>query len=179
MARRRPPTSRSTGALAERGIPLRCTRRRGEPLSTVQTRPPADAAVAPALRRARRWAAGLLGAIGVLAGVATMAWFLLYVLRPNLFPPEPPALHQYGRFLERAFLHLDFGRSFATGRPVTTHMREGLPQDLALLCGGVVAGLLLGALGGLVCALRPRSAATRAVEVLATLAISTPVFVVG
>jgi peptide/nickel transport system permease protein len=121
----------------------------------------------------------VLEAIGVLAGVATVAWFLLYLLRRNLFPPEPSGLHQYGVFMERAFLHLDFGRSYASGRPVATHMREGLPVDVALLAGGLVTGLALGALGGLVCALRPHSVTRRAIETLATLAISTPVFVVG
>jgi peptide/nickel transport system permease protein len=117
--------------------------------------------------------------LGVLAGVATVAWFLLFLLRRNLFPPEPAGLEQYGRFMEGAFLHLDFGRSDATGRPVVTHMREGLPVDFTLLVGGLLTGMALGAAGGVVCALRPHSVSRRAIETLATLAISTPVFVVG
>jgi peptide/nickel transport system permease protein len=103
----------------------------------------------------------------------------MFGLRRNLFPPHPSGPRQYLDYVERAFLHLDFGRSYATGRPVATHMREGLPADAALLAGGLVAGVGIGALGGLLCALRPASARTRAIEVLATLAISTPVFVVG
>jgi peptide/nickel transport system permease protein len=117
--------------------------------------------------------------LGVLAGVATVAWFLLFLLRRNLFPPEPAGLEQYGRFMEGAFLHLDFGRSDATGRPVVTHMREGLPVDFTQLVGGLLTGMALGAAGGVVCALRPHSVSRRAIETLATLAISTPVFVVG
>ena len=121
----------------------------------------------------------LLEGLAVVAGVTTVAWFLLYLLRPALFPPEPSGLAQYLDFMDRAFLHLDFGRSGTTGRAVSTQMREGLPVDAALLAGGLVAGLLMGAAGGLVCALRPRSVTRRVIETLATMAISTPVFVVG
>src|SRR3954463_13453305 len=179
MARRRPPTSRPAAAPAERGIRRRCTRRRGEPLSTAHSLPPAGAPSGSAPRLARGWAVALLGAIGVILGVATVAWVLLFALRRNLFPPRPSGLRQYVDYMQGAFLHLDFGRSSASGRPVSTHMREGLPADAALLAGGLVVGLGLGALGGLLCALRPGSVRTRAIEVLATLAISTPVFVVG
>src|SRR5690348_6964113 len=179
MESHRPPTSTPAAAPAERAMRHRCTRRRGEPLSTVQSRPPAGAASGSPGRLARRWATGLLGALGVIVGVATVAWVLMFALRRNLFPPHPSGPRQYLDYVERAFLHLDFGRSYATGRPVATHMREGLPADAALLAGGLVAGVGIGALGGLLCALRPGSAHTRMIEVLATLAISTPVFVVG
>src|SRR4051795_8110839 len=109
MARRRPPTSRPAAAPAERGIRRRCTRRRGEPLSTVHPRPPAGASSGSAARLARRWAIGLLGAIGVLVGVATVAWVLLFALRRSLFPPDRSGPRQYLDFMRGAFLHLDFG----------------------------------------------------------------------
>jgi peptide/nickel transport system permease protein len=140
-------------------------------LSTVQT--------TPAPRRLRRRGLGLLEAAGVVVGAVSVAWWLLYGLRRDLFPPEPSALALYRDYVERAFLHFDFGRSYATGRPVAVLMREGVPVDAALLAGGIVAGLAVGAGGGLVLAMRPRTAAARAIEVLATMAISTPVFVVG
>jgi peptide/nickel transport system permease protein len=149
-------------------------------LSTATTSPQARGASAPAARRARRWAAGLLGAIGVVLGVATVAFFLLFALRRSLFPPEPSGLEQYRVFMERAFLHFDFGRaSSASDRPVAELMRLGLPVDLALMAGGIVAGLVLGAAGGLVLSLRPGRPVARAIELLAMLAISTPVYVVG
>jgi peptide/nickel transport system permease protein len=147
-------------------------------LTTVQSIPEAGAG-APVLRRLRRWGIGLLEGGGVIVGAVSVAWWLLYALRRDLFPDEPSGPALYRDYVEGAFLHLDFGRSYATGRPVAVHMREGLPADAALLAGGVVAGLALGAGAGLLLALRPRTASARAIEVLATLAISTPVFVVG
>jgi peptide/nickel transport system permease protein len=147
-------------------------------MPTVHTIPEASTA-APAARRLRGWAVGLLEAAGVIIGAVSVAWWLLYALRRDLFPPESSGPGLYGEYVERAFLHFDFGRSFATGRPVAVLMREGLPADAALLAGGIAAGLALGAAGGMLLALRPRTASARLIEVLATVAISTPVFVVG
>jgi peptide/nickel transport system permease protein len=100
-------------------------------------------------------------------------------MRPSLFPDQPSALHQLGTFLERAFLHFDFGASRFGQRPVDKLVREGLPADLALYAGGLVCGLAFGLAAGLFCGARPRSLTTRAIEAVAAAAISTPVYVVG
>jgi peptide/nickel transport system permease protein len=147
-------------------------------LPTVQTT--AEGAAAPALRRMSRLAVVLLESIVVILGVVTVAWWLMYLLRRNLFPAGESGLALYLDYMESAFLHFDFGRSFSTSdREVTELMRQGLPVDAAVLAGGIVTGLALGLGGGLVLALRPRTVPARAIEVLATAAISTPVFVVA
>jgi peptide/nickel transport system permease protein len=131
------------------------------------------------LRAARRLAVTLLGGVAVVVLVAAFTWLLLYAMRPNLFPSEPGALEQLGRFLERGFLHFDFDRGGQSGREVSRLVHEGVPVDAALFAGGMVAGVAMGVLGGLACAARPRGFVRRLAELLAAAAVSTPVYVVG
>jgi peptide/nickel transport system permease protein len=115
----------------------------------------------------------------VVVVVTAASWLLLHVLRPELLAGEPllPALLDY---LERAFLHLDLGRSTDRGaRPVIELVREGIAADLWLLAGGLALGLAAGIAGGLYCAAHPRGALARVLEVLAALAVCAPVYVVG
>jgi peptide/nickel transport system permease protein len=128
----------------------------------------------------RRLTVRILGGLAVVVGVAAFTWVLLYAMRPSLFPDEPSAPEQLGRFLERAFLHFDFDRARSgSAREVNELVREGLPADIVLFAGGLATGLALGVAAGLFCGLRRRSLATRAIETLATIAISAPVYVVG
>ncbi len=62
---------------------------------------------------------------------------------------------------------------------VTTLFDRGVALDLTLLIGGVVAGVLLGVIGGRACAMWPRSLAARGLEAFATLMLSVPIYVVG
>jgi peptide/nickel transport system permease protein len=127
----------------------------------------------------RRLGARLAGVVLIVVLATACAWILFHVLRPELFrgPGDTGSLPHY---LERAFLHFDFGRSAQGGRrPVADLIREGLPADVSLLAGGLAFGLLLGVGGGIVCARRPRGPASRLAQALAMVGMCAPVYVVG
>ena len=123
----------------------------------------------------------LAGIAWVTVAATATAWLIVHLLRPNLFPAEHGTLPaRLAHFLDRAFLHFDFGQSQAVGRPMVADMiRRGLPADVSLLVGGLAFGLLAGVLGGLLCALRPRSLSARALNAVAMVAFCAPVYVVG
>ena len=121
----------------------------------------------------------LSGAVVVVAVVAG-TWLTLYLLRPNIIDDGTPVAGQLTGYLGRVFLHFDLGTALLPGDPtVASRLRAGIPADLALLVGGVLAGTTLGVGGGALAALRPRSLAVRIGEALAFVALASPVFVVG
>jgi ABC-type dipeptide/oligopeptide/nickel transport system permease component len=73
-------------------------------------------------------------------------------------------------------LHADFGVSGVVPGtvPVWTLFERGVAVDLALLAGGLVAGTLLGVLGGRLSAAHPRSPVARLLDVVASVALCTP-----
>ena len=116
----------------------------------------------------------------VLVSVATLTFLIFHVLRPELFDHQRSMAAQLWTFLERAFLHFDFGRSWTAGhRRVSSMVLEGLPADASLLVGGMVLGTVGGLAGGAVAALRPRAPLSRLLDGLATVAICAPVYWVG
>jgi peptide/nickel transport system permease protein len=119
-----------------------------------------------------------LGGLAVVVVLATAcAWLLFHLLRPELFRGEDDSLPHY---LERAFLHFDFGRSEqGSQRPVADLIREGLPADVSLLVGGLAFGLLFGIGGAIACARRPRGWISRAAQAVAMVGVCAPVYVVG
>jgi peptide/nickel transport system permease protein len=129
----------------------------------------------------RRIGVRLAGIALVVVSATATAWLLVHLLRPRLFADEEGALPaRLAHFLDRAFLHFDFGSS-TTGsrRPVATLIREGLPADVSLLAGGLAVGLALGAGGALLCARRPRGPRSRLIQGLAMAGMCAPVYVVG
>jgi peptide/nickel transport system permease protein len=112
----------------------------------------------------------------VVAATAT-AWLLFHVLRPSLFQGEDQTLLG---FLDRAFLHFDFGRSQQGSRtPVADLIRSGFPNDVLVLFGGLILGFAGGVAGALACARRPRGWASRIAQAVAMLGLCTPVYVLG
>jgi peptide/nickel transport system permease protein len=125
----------------------------------------------------RRLGVRLAGVVVVVVATTACAWLLFHVLRPELFRGSGQSL--WG-FLDRAFLHFDFGRSEqGSHRPVADLIREGFPADASLLAGGLVFGVVFGTLGGIVCARRPRGWLSRAAQSGALVAMCAPVYVVG
>jgi peptide/nickel transport system permease protein len=125
----------------------------------------------------KQLATRLMGIAVVVVAATACAWIMFHVLRPQLFSGEEDSLPRY---LERAFLHFDFGRSQqGSERPVADLIREGLPADLSLLCGGLLFGLVAGIGGGILCARRPRGTVSQAVQAVAMVALCAPVYVVG
>ncbi|QEC49089.1 ABC transporter permease [Baekduia soli] len=123
----------------------------------------------------------LAGVAGVAVAATASAWLLVHGLRPSLFAGETGSLPaRFWHFLDRAFLHFDFGMSNAgSRRPVATRIREGAPADVSLLAGGLACGMTLGIAGALVCARRPRGLLSRVLQALAMVGLCAPVYVVG
>lgn len=125
----------------------------------------------------RRLPARLAGVAVVVVAATACAWLLFHLLRPGLFAGEDRSLPRY---LERAFLHFDFGRSEqGSQRPVADLIREGFPADVSVLLGGLVFGLTAGVGGAIWCARRPRGWGSRLVQAAAMAAMCAPVYVVG
>ncbi|WP_445150308.1 ABC transporter permease [Baekduia sp. Peel2402] len=115
-------------------------------------------------------------AVVVVAATAT-AWLLFHALRPNLFDGDDQTL--WG-FLNRAFLHFDFGRSQQGSRtPVAELIRSGFPNDVAVLAGGLAFGVATGVSGAVWCSRNPRGWASRAIQGVAMAGLVAPVYVVG
>jgi peptide/nickel transport system permease protein len=121
-----------------------------------------------------------LGGIAVVTVLATACAFVLFhILRPELFQ-GPGDIGSLPHYLDRAFLHFDFGRSEQGSQtPVADLIRQGVPADVSLLAGGLIFGLVLGIGGAIVCARRPRGWWSRLVQFLAMAGMCAPVYVVG
>jgi peptide/nickel transport system permease protein len=91
------------------------------------------------------------------------------------------AMFDLPRGLERAFLHLDFGRACSHyGCPAVKEIwSEYWRADIYLLFGSLALGVVAGFSGAVFCSSRPRSLATRAVETLGLLFYSMPAYLFG
>jgi peptide/nickel transport system permease protein len=122
-----------------------------------------------------------LAAIVVVAIAVSAATFLvLHGLFPETFTDTRPLLVELGHFLVRTFVQFDLGES-AT-RPhgeVADLIFRGLAADASLVIGGTAAGLGLGVAGGALAERHPRGPVARLLDVLALLALCTPVYVIG
>ena len=100
--------------------------------------------------------------------------------RPELWPGEGWWEGTRGDF-RRVFVDGDLGPAcFNIGcPPLEDYIREFWTADLWLLIGTLGLGVVLGLLGGVWCAMRPRSAASRALEAAGAVFYCTPVYVVG
>jgi peptide/nickel transport system permease protein len=124
-----------------------------------------------------RIAVRLLGVVVVVVSATASAWLLFKLLRPNLLAGADQSLWGY---LTGAFLHFDFGRSQQGSRaPVAQLIRDGFPNDLAVLAGGLAFGLAAGVGGGIWCARNPRGWGSRALQAVAMAGMCAPVYVVG
>jgi peptide/nickel transport system permease protein len=83
--------------------------------------------------------------------------------------------------LERVFFHFDFGvtRSYPGCPAVTVLWGRTWLADIYLLLGGLALGVTAGFAAAMFCATRPRSPAARAVETLALIFYSLPVYLFG
>ena len=125
-------------------------------------------------------AARLSSVVIVVVGVTGLTWLSVNALRPDLRRGEEQSIFvALGDYLQRAFLHFDFGNSATSGREIHDLIVEGVPADVSLLVGGLAVGLLTGIAGGAVCAARPGSVAARVLEAAAVFFMCTPVYVVA
>jgi peptide/nickel transport system permease protein len=87
--------------------------------------------------------------------------------------------YQYGHYMERAFLHFDFGYSFQNQQPVKGLILGRLPATISLTVGAVLIWLLVAFFVGTVSAVKRRSLLDRATMGGALVAISAPVYWLG
>ena len=122
----------------------------------------------------------LVSVVIVVVAVTGLTWLAVNALRPDLRAGDDRFILVAGAdFLQRAFLHFDFGVSRTGNREVRDLIRQGLPADLSLLAGGLTVGLVTGIAGGAICAARPRSFLARSLEVVAVLFMCAPVYIVA
>ena len=123
----------------------------------------------------------LAGVVAVVVGVTALTWLAMRVLRPSWFAGDHrPVPAQLADYLQRDFLHFDFGRTFQPPQErVADVIRRGLPADLSLLAGATAFGVVAGTAAGTYCAARRGTALARALEAAAAFFIFAPLYVLG
>jgi peptide/nickel transport system permease protein len=91
---------------------------------------------------------------------------------------DQPLGVQYLRFVTRA-AQGDFGTSTRLGRPVGTLIAERLPATVELSGMAFLLSLLIGTIGGVLTALRPRALSTRLLLLCSLVGMSVPTFLTG
>jgi peptide/nickel transport system permease protein len=140
----------------------------------------------------------LLGAVGVIFGVATVTFVMVFLMpgdaaRMYAGPRAPeaevqrirelwglndPLPVQYVRYLGRA-LQGDLGNSTRDKRPVLQAVVERLPATIQLAIGGLFVELCIGLPLGILSALRPGTWLDQITTILSLLGISIPQFALG
>jgi peptide/nickel transport system permease protein len=124
----------------------------------------------------------LLSVLAVMVGVSALVFSTFYVFRPERIVDGTGYLHQLGYFLERAFLHLDLGRSWQRQlgfQPVVPLLRRSIPADLSLVLGGIALGTAGGIALGAVAQQRRGTFVGRGLDGLAAFGMSAPVYWLG
>jgi peptide/nickel transport system permease protein len=120
------------------------------------------------------------GVVVVSVAVAALTFVTLHGLTPESFPGSRSLPVELADYLQRAFLHADLGVS--RGRPfqpVTTLIADAVPADLSVIVGALAFGLAGGIAAGAVCARRPGTLLSRALQGGATVLLCAPVYVIG
>jgi len=117
----------------------------------------------------------LLAAALLAVAVSALTFLVLHGLYPEAFADRHPLLIECGHFLVATFVHFDLGGNGA----VAEEIGRGLGADFSLLIGALAFGLAAGMWGGAVCARHPGSWRARILQLIALLALCTPVYVIG
>ena len=125
----------------------------------------------------------LAALVGVVLAAATVTWVMLHTLRGDAWASDRrPVLEQYLDYMNRAFLHFDFGSPQAVGIgdvTVAELMRRGVPQDAWLLFGAMAIAIVFGMAGGAYCAANPGRPLTRVITTIAAVMVIAPPYVLG
>lgn len=140
----------------------------------------------------------LLGAVGVIFGVATITFVMVFLMPGDaarmyagprapeetvqrirvLWGLDQPLLVQYVRYLGRA-LQGDLGESTRDKRPVLQAVAERLPATIQLALAGLFVELAVGIPLGVLAAMRPGSWIDQLTTLIALIGISMPQFALG
>ena len=96
----------------------------------------------------------------------------------RLYQLDRPLPVQYLTWLGR-LVQGDLGLSYTTRRPVAALVAQRLPATLHLAVGTMLVMLVVGGPLGVLCAVRPRWAVSRAITLLNAVALATPTFWLG
>ncbi|MCC6305284.1 MAG: ABC transporter permease [Rhodobacteraceae bacterium] len=91
---------------------------------------------------------------------------------------DRPLGTRYVMFL-RGLVDPDLAKSFRTGRPVALEIAERMPTTVVIAVGGLLVGLIVGALSGVACALRQGTLTDTVITVLTLAGISMPIYWLG
>jgi peptide/nickel transport system permease protein len=114
-------------------------------------------------------------AFGVLVVFLT-AWFaygIIRLLRPEMYGGQSLIAGTW-HDVDRAVLHLTLGDP-----EIKQDWLDGLWADVFLMAGGAIVAVVIGVAGGVWCAARPRSRASRALEAVAMFFLCTPPYVLA
>jgi ABC-type dipeptide/oligopeptide/nickel transport system permease component len=89
-----------------------------------------------------------------------------------------PLVVQYYRFIDQ-LLHGNLGRSFETGRPVTSDLLDRLPATAELALYALIFGISLGVIVGVLCAIRSDGIFDHVARFFTVGALSLPQFWIG
>jgi peptide/nickel transport system permease protein len=140
----------------------------------------------------------LIGAVGVVFGVATITFLIVYLMPGDaarmfagprapeetvqrirvLWGLDQPLPVQYVRYLGRA-LQGDLGNSTRDQRPVIQAIGERLPPTIQLALAGLFVELLIGIPLGILAATRPGSLFDQLANIFGLIGISIPPFALG
>jgi peptide/nickel transport system permease protein len=90
-----------------------------------------------------------------------------------------PFFVQFGRYVYKAVVHGDIGRSYITKRPVVQEIWAAFPVTLKLSAIAMVIAMIVGIPCGIVSAIKQYSLFDNAVTIFAMIGISMPVFWLG
>jgi peptide/nickel transport system permease protein len=92
---------------------------------------------------------------------------------------DKPFFVQYAKYCYNAFVKLDFGKSYASRRPIISEIQQRLPKTLLVVLFSIILMQLVGVPIGIISAVRQYSFTDNLVMILALLGVSMPSFWVG
>jgi peptide/nickel transport system permease protein len=92
---------------------------------------------------------------------------------------DRPMIVQYGDYMQRVFLHFDFGYSYQNTISVKEQILQRLPATISLTIGAAILWLVVGISVGIISAVKSRSLLDRITMGTALVAISAPVYWLG
>jgi peptide/nickel transport system permease protein len=121
----------------------------------------------------------LVAAVAVAVAASALTFVMLHVLAPENFDDTRSLPVELWHFLVGVFLHFDFGDSRQPPfRPVIDMLGDSLGADISVVVGALVAGFLLGTIGGVIC-VRRGGVVSAVLQFAATVLLCAPVYVVG
>lgn len=141
----------------------------------------------------------LLSALPILLVGISLTFFIIHLapgdptdrfldpsMSPNLkenitkkFGLDKPLPVRYGSWLKNVIFQLDFGTSFANGRPAADVIKDALPPTLLLSILSLLLGLVIGIVSGVYSAVKSDTNADRLITSLLLFFYSVPTFWLG